>query len=263
MEAIRKYTPEEKFRAFQTSVQLCSIRSELDKRHTNVIKQLDVHFSDDDSFLASATQKYMPSYDLPTWGWILLFSTGSTGFAMLLWLLFPRIDPNAAGPIGVVGFFVAIAIYHHIKKKKAKELAQQDLCVYHQKHRAYLDEVPNLEEKKQEIETEITRVEKALLDLIPKGGIAQDSWNIANILWAFVETHRAESLKEALKLYDDYMFYSQTLHVVEQQNAKIASLNRDIKKISMQQEALAASMTMMEISHAIDMCIGYSLIQSK
>lgn len=253
---------EEKLQVFQTSAQLCSIRTELERRRAEIQKTMNVTFDDDEAFLRRTQERYMPSYDLPVVVWILLLAGIATGICVLIYLLFPRIDQSLGAVLGVAGTIACIVVYHQRKKKEARALAELALSEYHKQKEYHLRKVKDLEKDKQAIEIEASRVKEALLALVPKGGIAESYWDVAHILWGFVETHRADSLKEALNLYDDYLFYTKTLNAVQRQNAKIASLERSIQQLNVQQQAAVASMTMMEISHTVDMCLLYNYIDN-
>lgn len=254
---------EEKLKVFQASAQLCALRTELDRRRQEIQKQLNVTFQDDETFLRLAEERHMPSRHLPVVVWILLLAAAATVFCLLIYLVVPFINQDLCVALGLACAFGCLGVYYSICRRDARLMAGQDLTLYHKEQEEFRRKVPALEKERQEVETEAERVRDALVALVPKGGIAEQYWDAAPILWGFVETHRADSLKEALNAYDDYMFYTQTLRTVRQQNAKIAAMERSITQLRQQQQATVAGMTMMEISHAVDMCLLIDYIDSK
>lgn len=223
----RKRTPLE---AFRDSAKLCAIRSKVIKRISSLNYRLDTHYDEHAEYRESFNRNLVPVGERIYWFMIIgtaivvlgsLFHAESQAFFLLLLL--------------VMAFFLLRQWDRKEADRTASEIAEKtrNLRIEQEEHRTEWTEERN---KFVQIQNDIT---KGLYELVQIGGVPETYWEVAGLLWEYVEQKRADSFKEAVNLYHNDMRWKETERKYQELQNQNTRLYQEINELWNSQRELS------------------------
>lgn len=265
--AIAESPTKSKMDAFETSAKLCVLRESLIERLSDVNRKIDQSYDDDDSFYNQTLQRVTPNtFDRYAFLYLIFWAL-AVSVAISTFAVYGKNQSNAAGGAAfIIGTAITLCVrwvISKIEKNIGQTRAKELLSTYQQERAEYDRQLPQWESDAAHLTDEIKRVTDVLSELIHQGGIPHDYWEKAAQLWHLVEIHRAESLKEAINVYEDIQWKMRMIGIAQSTKDEVARMQKRLDSIRQQQIALSNQMTMMQIDQAIDSLLIMGMFLSK
>ena len=137
----------------------------------------------------------------------------------------------------IIALFIWLA-YRIIKKRRAKSSAVASYKEYKRQHEEFLKQKEIKEQQIRECSASIADITATLHTLIPLGGIPEDYWPDAYILKHLIEIGRADSLKEAINLWEEEKRWDNIVGELNYGNEMLRRQAKELKRIQQQQVAM-------------------------
>ncbi len=230
---------------FEYTAQLCVMRNELIRRISILNERLNKEYIEI-SYYEKRFQYHQPATageraKTVVLTWFVVFIVISFWGMGDLWSVF-----SVALAIG------AFVLIRKFDNRQAKILADRDLDVY---HRAHMELEENREKWTNELNTykELLRKDTDILrELAPEGGVPERYWEQGGELWQLVSMNRADSLKEAINLYEQIEMYKAIGNAIDAQNAKILEMGRQVERQAQEQAILSSKQDDLELRQGFD-----------
>ncbi len=216
----------EELDVFRYSAKLCILRSFLidEVRKTN--QELQMNYMSDEAFLEHYTNRYRTRLDSGFWGPMAM------GVAVAAGLLSNVLGWTILLAIVTLGLAACVVIlYTNNDKKKARAAAENQLIGYRKDRENHNKQIPTLQKAQKELPLLIDKCVKALKAM--EGNrecITEQYWPAAPYLLEYVDTHRADNLKEALRVYREEQNYKECQAWFSHVNSKIESMHREMEE---------------------------------
>ena len=234
-------------KAFAQSAVLCTMRNSLKEKILDLEKKLAVTFKTESEFINDEVS--MPDWKLGIYMGIVF----AIAFSLNL-ILHTRGD-STLFVVTLLSFVLGAFAYSGIRKAYRNmqvKKASQSYVTYHQSEVEYNRKKENWQIEADEYSEKLQEVEKTLRQLRRVGGIHDEYWDDGYILWHYVETGRAESLREATNLYETDKKHYEMLSSMKDISHAQQTLYYQNLKLQRSQEAMRSRMESLALQNEIN-----------
>ncbi len=239
---------------FQYSAEICGYRNELLRRVRSLNESLSINY-DDQKFYDDCYKSVLP----PVGGRAKPFVIGWVIFYFIMAAYGKQDTMLIYSILAAVGGFLLV---RKIDKEKSKRIAESETAPYRKAHLRQTKHKMEWEEKLRDFKSDLQDVSYLLRILVPVGGIPENMWGHGSDLWNLIELRRADSLKEAINLYEELEYRAQTQEMLNIQRDEQLRVQEQLREMRKNQERIMEAQDDLEFSQNLNTALGIFILNN-